>query len=174
MVDFYQPKMHLFSTVNIMEMSQQNYGRLFKTDTLEVDFDIKPNVENLKLLFTTTGHGGWDTSDEFVPRLNQVFVDGKEVFKVVPWRTDCATYRLANPASGNFDNGMSSSDYSRSNWCPSTMTVPYIIPLKNINPGKHSLQIVIHQGDDTQNSFSHWNVSGVLIGDMNPKDSPLK
>ena len=154
----------LFSTVNTMEMEGQNYGKLFNNDTLKVDFEIPKGLEETELLYTTTGHGGWGGGDEFNPKLNQIFIDGKEYFRIVPWRTDCATYRLYNPASGNFENGLSSSDLSRSNWCPATLTPPFIIPLKDLKPGKHQLEVVIDQGKDEGTSFSHWNISGVLCG----------
>lgn len=154
----------LFSTVNTMEMSGQNYGRLFKTDTLKIEFAIEQNIKDLQLLYTSTGHGGWENGDEFNPKLNQIFIDGKEVFSIVPWRTDCATYRLSNPASGNFANGLSSSDLSRSNWCPATLTPPSVIPLNGITEGNHTMEIVIDQGEDEGSSFSHWGVTGVLIG----------
>lgn len=156
----------LFSTVNILEMSGQNYGRLFKNDTLEMDFTIPENIENLQLLFTSTGHGGWGGGDEFNPRLNQVFIDDSLMFSHVPWRTDCATYRMSNPASGNFGNGLSSSDLSRSNWCPSTLTPPWFIPLAGLEHGEHTIQVVIDQGEDEGSSFNHWGVSGVLTGNI--------
>ena len=156
----------LFSTVNIMEMSGQRYGRLFNNDTLEVNFRIKDEIQNLRLLFTTTGHGGWGGGDEFNPKLNQIYIDGKLVFEIVPWRTDCATYRLYNPASGNFGNGLSSSDLSRSNWCPATLTPPFIVPVENLGKGHHKLKLVIDQGEDEGSSFSHWYVSGVLVGEQ--------
>ncbi|MEL1240759.1 PNGase F N-terminal domain-containing protein [Flavobacterium sp. DGU99] len=156
----------LFSTVNTMEMSGQNYGGLFANDTLKVNFEIKDEVQNLELLYTTTGHGGWDNGDEFVPRMNKVYVDGQEVFKIVPWRTDCGTYRLSNPASGNFADGLSSSDLSRSNWCPGTLTPPYSIPLSNLKKGNHSIEVVIDQGPNEGQSTNHWNVSGVLVGKL--------
>lgn len=156
----------LFSTVNIMEMSEQNYGRLFKTDTLKVDFEIPKNIENPQLIYTSTGHGGWGGGDEFNQKLNQIFVDGKLLYDVIPWRTDCATYRMFNPASGNFGNGMSSSDLSRSNWCPGTITNPYFIDLSKLKTGYHTMEIVIDQGEDEGGSFSHWGVTGVIVGEM--------
>ncbi|MBQ2499276.1 MAG: DUF4412 domain-containing protein, partial [Bacteroidales bacterium] len=45
----------LFNTCNVMEMSGQNYGRLFQTDSLTVEFDIPEYVENLRLRYITTG-----------------------------------------------------------------------------------------------------------------------
>ncbi|PCI02030.1 MAG: peptide-N-glycosidase [Flavobacteriaceae bacterium] len=156
----------LFSTVNRMEASGQNYGRLFKNDTLKIHFEIKENINDLQLIYTTTGHGGWDDGDEYMPRMNRVLVDGKQVFAIVPWRSDCATYRLSNPASGNFGNGLSSSDYSRSNWCPGTLTTPYYIPLHQLKKGKHTMEIIVEQGNDGGTSFSHWGVTGVLTGSI--------
>jgi hypothetical protein len=154
----------LFNTVNILEMAGQEYPRLFKTDTLKVKFEVPENLENLQLLFTSTGHGGWGGGDEFNPKLNELFLDGNPLFRVIPWRTDCAKYRLYNPASGNFSNGMSSSDFSRSNWCPATSTPPYIIHLNNLTPGAHTLEIAIDQGEDEGSSFNAWGVSGILTG----------
>ncbi|PKQ64202.1 hypothetical protein BZG02_05090 [Labilibaculum filiforme] len=154
----------LFYTLNIMEASGQNYGRMFKNDTLSMEFSINEDVDNLNLLYTSTGHGGWGNGDEFVPKLNQVFIDDQLVFKHVPWRSDCASYRMSNPASGNFDNGLSSSDLSRSNWCPASLTNPYFIPLNNLKAGKHLIKVVIDQGDDEGTSFNHWSVSGILVG----------
>ncbi len=155
----------LFSTVNIMEMSGQNYGKLFGNDTLEMNFDLPENIENLEMLFTTTGHGGWGGGDEFNTKLNQIFIDGELVFSHIPWRTDCGTYRMSNPASGNFENGLSSSDLSRSNWCPATLTPPYFINLSELKPGKHKVEVVIDQGEKEGSSFSSWCVSGVLVGE---------
>ena len=156
----------LFSTVNTLEMSGQNYGRLFGNDTLKVSFEVNDDLEHIRLLYTSTGHGGWGGGDEFNPKLNQIFLDGEPLYQVVPWRTDCATYRLSNPASGNFGNGLSSSDLSRSNWCPATLTPPFVIPLDILEQGQHTIEVVIDQGENEGSSFSHWGITGVLVGDI--------
>lgn len=156
----------IFNTANVMEMAGQEYSTLFENPNgFTVEFTLKEDYNNAKLRFTTTGHGGWENGDEFVPKENSIFLDGQEVFNVIPWRQDCGSYRAYNPASGNFDNGLSSSDYSRSNWCPGTITNPYFIDLGNLKAGKHSIQVKIPQGKPEGNSFSYWNVSGVLLGE---------
>jgi hypothetical protein len=156
----------LFCTNNIMEMAGQEYGTMFNTDKgLEVSFKLDQPLKNCKLRYITTGHGGWENGDEFVPKKNSIFIDGKETFSFTPWRQDCGSYRLSNPASGNFPNGLSSSDYSRSNWCPGTVTNPVFIDLGNLEAGNHTIQIKIPQGLPEGTSFSAWNVSGVLIGE---------
>ena len=154
----------LFNTCNVMEMSGQNYGRLFQTDSLKVEFDIPEDVDNLRLRYITTGHGGWDGGDEFNPKENTIIIDGEMVFKYTPWRCDCATYREFNPVSGNFWNGVSSSDLSRSGWCPGTATNPVYFDLSGLKPGHHTITVAIPQGADEGGSFSHWMVSGVLLG----------
>jgi len=157
--------MPVFNSTNLMEMGGQEYGTMFDKDSLTVTVEVPQGVKNLKLRYLTTGHGGWGGGDEFVPKLNEIFADGKRVYHFIPWREDCATYRLLNPASGNFGNGLSSSDLSRSNWCPGTITLPVEIPLPDLTPGKHTFQVAIPLGKPEGGSFSAWNVSGVLIGD---------
>jgi len=156
----------LFCTNNIMEMAGQEYGTMFNNDKgLEVTFTLEKPLRNCRLRYITTGHGGWENGDEFVPKKNTIALDGKEAFSFRPWRQDCGSYRLSNPASGNFPNGLSSSDYSRANWCPGTVTNPMFIDLGDLEAGTHSVQVKIPQGLPEGTSFSSWNVSGVLIGE---------
>lgn len=156
----------LFCTNNIMEMAGQEYGTMFSSDKgLEVTFKLYKPMKNCKLRYITTGHGGWENGDEFVPKKNTIFLNGKETFSFTPWRQDCGSYRLSNPASGNFPNGLSSSDYSRANWCPGTVTNPIFIDLGDLEAGNHNIQIKIPQGLPEGRSFSSWNISGVLIGE---------
>lgn len=154
----------IFNTVNIMEMSGQNYGTMFHNDSLKVTVNIPEGLENLKLKYTGTGHGGWGNGDEFNQKKNKIFIDDSLVYSFIPWRDDCGTYRLSNPSSGNFSNGLSSSDLSRSNWCPGTVTVPEDITLDNLIPGKHTFKVAIPIGEREGGSFSSWNVSGTLVG----------
>ena len=154
-----------FSTVNVLEMAGQGYGTLFGNDSLKVEVNVPKGVKNVTLRYISTGHGGWDGGDEFNKKLNQVFVDGKLQYSYYPWRTDCGTFRKYNPASGNFWNGTSSSDYSRSGWCPGTSSQAVYIPLPDLTEGKHLITIAIPMGKPDGGSFSSWNISGVLIGE---------
>ncbi|UOU98564.1 GLPGLI family protein [Chryseobacterium daecheongense] len=155
----------LFNTVNIMEMAGQDYATMFNNDKgLLVEFTLKKDLKNAQLRYITTGHGGWENGDEFVPKTNSIYLDGQMKFSFVPWRTDCGSYRLYNPASGNFQDGLSSSDLSRSNWCPGTITNPEFISLGDLKAGKHTIQVKIPQGAPEGSSFSAWNISGVLLG----------
>ncbi len=160
----------LFNTVNVMEMSGQEYGTMFDQDSLRVSFNIPKGVKNIHLQYISTGHGGWEGGDEFNQKNNQIILDGKVIYSYVPWRSDCATFRKYNPASGNFWNGISSSDLSRSGWCPGTLTNPIFIPIANIEPGNHTMKIAIPLGKREGNSFSAWCISGVLIGELNSQE----
>jgi len=155
----------LFNTTNIMEMAGQDYATMFNNDKgLFVEFNLEKDLKNAQLRYITTGHGGWENGDEFIPKANSIYLDGKIAFSFTPWRTECGSYRLFNPASGNFADGLSSSDLSRSNWCPGTVTNPNFISLGDLKAGKHTIQVKIPQGEPEGTSFSAWNISGVLLG----------
>jgi GLPGLI family protein len=156
----------LFNTLNVMESAGQNYGTMFNTEKgLEVQFSLDTDLKNARLRYITTGHGGWENGDEFVPKSNTIELNNVQLFSFTPWRQDCGSYRLFNPASGNFPNGLSSSDYSRANWCPGATTNPIYIDLGNLKAGNYTLKVKIPQGENEGNSFSSWNVSGVLLGE---------
>lgn len=157
--------MPLFNTLNVKEMSGQEYGTMFENDSLKVDFEVPSGVKIIQIRYITTGHGGWGGGDEFNQKMNTVLLDGNVLFQFTPWRSDCATFRKYNPASGNFWNGVTSSDYSRSGWCPGTATNPYFYPISDLQPGKHQIKVAIPLGKSEGGSFSAWNVSGVLIGE---------
>lgn len=154
----------LFNTCNVLEMAGQNYGKLFGTDSLTVSFNIPQSAVSARLRYISTGHGGWGEGDEFVPKQNTILIDGKVAFTHTPWRQDCGCYRDLNPVSGNFWNGLSSSDFSRSGWCPGTATQPIYFDMTPWADGKeHTLTVAIPQSKPEEGMFSHWAVSGALI-----------
>lgn len=155
--------MPLFNTVNYLEQAGQPYPIFMLNDSLQTEFTLDHPVENAMLCYTTTGHGGWGGGDEFNKKTNTIILDGREVITFIPWRDDCGTYRNNNPCSGNFTNGLSSSDLSRSNWCPGTVTNPEYIYLGNLAAGKHKLTVKIPQGKPAGSSNSYWCISGTLL-----------
>ena len=155
--------MPLFNTVNYLEQAGQPYPIFMLNDSLTVDFKLDEPVKDAVLYYITTGHGGWGNGDEFNQKPNTIYLDGKKVISFVPWRDDCGTYRNWNPCSGNFSNGLSSSDLSRSNWCPATVTNPDYIYLGDLDAGEHSITVKIPQGAPEGGSNSYWCISGTLL-----------
>lgn len=153
----------LFNTVNYLEQAGQPYPVFMLDDKLNAKFTATEKMENVMLYYMTTGHGGWGNGDEFNQKINTIYLDGKKVSSFIPWRDDCATYRNNNPCSGNASNGETSSDYSRSNWCPGTVTNPEYIYLGDIEPGEHTITVEIPQGAPEGGSNSYWCLSGSLI-----------
>lgn len=153
----------LFNTVNYLEQAGQPYPIFMRDDSLTVKFTLKEAAPNARLYYLTTGHGGWGGGDEFNQKPNTLYLDGKQVISFVPWRDDCGTYRNWNPCSGNFSNGLSSSDLSRSNWCPGTVTNPEYIYLGDLEAGEHCITVKIPQGAPEGGSNSYWCISGTLI-----------
>ena len=150
-----------------MEMAGQAYpDNLFRNDSLSVNFKVDKDIKNAYIRYISTGHGGWGGGDEFNPKLNEIFLDNNRIIAYTPWREDCGSYRILNPASGNFANGLSSSDLSRSGWCPGTVSYPVYVPVGDLKAGEHLLKVAIPVGDPSGNSFSYWCISGVLVGDF--------
>ncbi|MHC5201835.1 GLPGLI family protein [Myroides sp. LJL119] len=155
----------LFNTTNVLEMAGQAYPTMFADpEGLQVEFELDKDLENAQLRFTTTGHGGWANGDEFNPKINSIYLNNVNLINYFPWRADCASYRSYNPVSGNFANGLSSSDLSRSNWCPGTITTPIWIPIGDLKKGKHKITLKIPMGLPEGNSQSFWCTSAVLFG----------
>lgn len=157
----------VFNTTNLMEMAGQEYATMFSSDKgLTASFVVEKPIKNAYLRYIATGHGGWSNGDEFLPKVNTIVLNGAVKHQFIPWRQDCGSYRLFNPASGNFSNGLSSSDYSRSNWCPGMVTNPEFIYIGDLEIGTHTIDILIPQGQKEGGSFSAWNVSGTIFGTL--------
>lgn len=155
--------MPLFNTVNLLEQDGQPYPIFMLNDNLKASFHLDRPVRKAVLYYLTTGHGGWGGGDEFNQKINTISLDGRKVIDFIPWRDDCGTYRNNSPCSGNFSNGLSSSDLSRSNWCPGTVTNPEYIYLGDLEAGDHTITVDIPQGAPEGGSNSYWCLSGTLI-----------
>lgn len=155
----------LFTTVNILEMAGQAYPEgMFRNDSLSVTFKTDTDLKDAYIRYISTGHGGWGGGDEFNPKMNEIFLDNNRLMAYTPWREDCGSYRELNPASGNFANGLSSSDLSRSGWCPGLVSFPVFIHVGDLKAGEHNLKVAIPVGDPAGSSRSYWCISGVLVG----------
>lgn len=176
---------HVEPLMNTVYYEGQTYPDIFARKDVSMDFNIPKGARNVRLKYIVTGHGGHSGGDEFVEKRNILSVDGKEVLSFVPWRTDCASFRRFNPATGvwlqkrlasyigkggyqekEVEEPVASSDFSRSNWCPGSDVVPEEVALTDIQPGEHTLTVSIPEAQEVDgNKLNHWLVSAYLVWD---------
>ena len=173
---------HVEPLMNTVYYIGQSYPDIFARKSVSTDFVLPKNAKNVRLKYIVTGHGGHSGGDEFVEKRNIVSIDGKEVLNFIPWRSDCASFRRFNPATGvwlkerlasyiakdgysekKVEEPLGSSDLSRSNWCPGTVTNPEYIYLGDLEAGEHSITVKIQQGAPEGGSNSYWCISATLI-----------
>lgn len=181
-----QPKTHIEPVLNsVYYMGPQSHPDIFARKDLEFDVEVPKNAKNVRLKYIVTGHGGHSGGDEFRPKENIIYVDGSEVFRFTPWRTDCATFRRYNPSTyvwridreeeyrdpdtkemktRTVNEPLGSSDLSRSNWCPGSDVMPETVKLENIKPGKHTIAISIPTAAPAEgDKLNHWLMSAYLV-----------
>lgn len=181
-----QPKTRITPLLNTLPyMGPMGIPDILARKDLEIPFSIPKGAKNVRLKYTVTGHGGHSGGDEFKPCENIIKVDNNEVYRFLPWRTDCATFRRLNPSTyvwridreeeyrdpetkeikkRTVNEPLGSSDLSRSNWCPGSDVVPENISLKDITPGNHTLTISIPEATPaTGDKLNHWLISAYLI-----------
>lgn len=157
----------------------------FSRKDLEYTFDLPEGYSKARLYYITTGHGGHSGGDEFVQKENRISVNGKELYKDVPWRNDCASFRRFNPHSGvwtkkrtarvgnlktgdtkemEIDEFIASSDYSRSNWCPGSQVLPFVLDIDQFKSKNNTITIQIPEAQEAKNNeLNHWNVSAYIV-----------
>lgn len=160
---------------------------VFARQPVEVPFSLPRHAKRVQLHLITTGHGGHSGGDEFVPREHLVSLiqgtDTTRIAQFTPWRTDCASFRRYNPSTGvwlqerdishisahgakvtRIQEGLASSDLSRSNWCPGSHVEPLRLPLHGIRTRMpYTLQIAIPQAQPSEGDrLNHWLVSAWL------------
>ena len=137
------------------------FNHSFKKGTprQEVTIDVPSAARSAKVEYRVTGHGGGAVdsacigpAEEFCQRWHKIYLDGKEVKKLAPWRKDCAklctetkynsmTYCKENPCGA-----ISSVKASRANWCPGSVTPPEVWTFKELaSAGKHTFGYFIEK-----------------------------
>ena len=175
--------MHVEPLINTVYYIGQKHPDIFARKNVDVPFSIPEGAKNVRLKYITSGHGGHSGGDEFRPQENILRLNGKELYKFTPWRTDCASFRRFNPSTGvwlrkrtvayiaqngraekEIEEPLASSDLSRSNWCPGSNIPPAEIPLTDITGGKHTLTISIPDSKEIEgDKLNHWLVSAYLV-----------
>lgn len=140
------------------------------TGRMQATFTLLPGLDRPRLRILSTGHGS-EMGDEFRPRTHVVRVDGVEVARWRPWREDGARSRLASPwAERRMVDGREvwASDADRSGWIPGALVEPFIIPLDELAPGRHRVEIEVLDIRKSPEGAppDHWRVSMAVVADQ--------
>lgn len=141
---------------------------LMREGPVEAVVDVPDGTERVLLNYLVSGHctDGTD-ADEFVSKDNVIYVDGVAVYRFRPWRDDCRSFRAANPYTRRWSNGVWSSDYSRSGWCPGDAVAPVTLDLTDhLTPGRHTVGFAVEnvRPRDENEDFGYWRVSSHAFG----------
>jgi len=113
------------------------------TATVEIPQGLAlPRMRIVSTGHATDGAGG----DEFVSRTHVLRIDGRTVAVWRPWSEEGGTLRSANPTSGRRTidgRELWSSDLDRTGWHPGQVVEPFIIPVPELTPGTHTIQLII-------------------------------
>lgn len=159
------PKRHVESLLNTVCYAGQHYPDVFnkvKKEGIDTITVIPENAKNIRLFYTTTGHGGHNGGDEFVKRENIIKLDGQAVDAFKPWIDSCKAFRKFNPSSAVWGN-VASSDLARSNWCPGSDVKPKIYNIDEKTKGEHTFNFAIPKAQVAINDYNNfWLVSAYL------------
>lgn len=179
-----RPKTHVEPLLNTVYYLGQQLPDIFSRKALNVPFTIPKKAKNARIKYIATGHGGHDGGDEFRPQKHILSIDNKTLTSFTPWRTDCASFRRFNPSTGvwlikrdvayitdegkravkQIEEPLGSSDLSRSNWCPGSDVMPYVMDVSSFAAGNHTFTILIPESTPmSENKLNHWLVSAYLV-----------
>lgn len=158
---------------------------------LSATVDIPAGLALPRMRIITTGHAtdGAD-GDEFVSRMHVLRIDGRTVAVWRPWSEQGGTLRDSNPTSGRRTidgRELWSSDLDRTGWHPGMAVEPVIIPVPELTPGKHEVQLIIQnirpkpptkpvtepgkEPDPDAEHHGYWVVSAMVVADEPWPDS---
>ncbi|MGQ0723250.1 MAG: peptide-N-glycosidase F-related protein [Candidatus Eiseniibacteriota bacterium] len=133
----------------------------------EAEVNIPAGTRRVMLHVLSSGHcTDGRGADEFETKEHVVLVDGVEVRRFAPWRTDCARFRDRNPHCRRWFDGSWSSDFDRSGWCPGDVVEPIVVDLTAaLRPGDHRMAFRV-EGVRPKDDAGHgyWRVSASLLG----------
>jgi hypothetical protein len=142
------------------------FGNQTQAELGPLSFTVPDGATSARLEYRTTGHGGAMVPDdpncigpaeEFCERRHAISLDGTVVAELSPWRTDCAalctltSYESASIAVPEYcaenPTGLPASVRApRANWCPGSMTPPFVLEAAELAaPGGHELSVALDE-----------------------------
>ncbi|MCF7885742.1 MAG: discoidin domain-containing protein [Candidatus Marinimicrobia bacterium] len=161
--------------IDTLENSDWANGIYYETDLRRGDVTaeepsrnvtIPQDQDRIELIYYTSGHSTeGDEYDEFHKRDNVIYIDGKEMYRYQPWRTDCENFEKQNPYSGSWSQGgriVYSYEFSRSGWCPGDKVYPVVLDVTDeLTPGEHKIQFAV---ENIGARTGYWRLSSYLSG----------
>ncbi len=138
---------------------------------LRASIEVPAGVAQPRLRVISTGHASDGVGgDEFVSRTHVLRIDGKQIIRWRPWSEVGGTLRHLNPSSGRVEidgRVLWSSDLDRSGWHPGQVVSPLLVPLPELRPGRHriELEILDIRPPDASGARGYWRLSAVLVAD---------
>lgn len=142
-----------------------------ETSLLKRKIRIPEGLDQPRIRIISTGHASdGRAGDEFISRTHILRIDGEEVARFRPWREDGGPLRPLNPTSGRIEvegRSLWSSDLDRAGWHPATRVEPLIVPVPELTPGEHEIELEIldirPMGVD--GGHGYWRLSAIIVAD---------
>jgi hypothetical protein len=144
---------------------------------LETRVEIPTGLDRPRLRIITTGHAtqGTMAENEFISCTHILRIDGEEIARWRPWSEGGGPLRPLNPTAGwNRIDGrvLRSSDYDRTGWHPGLVVEPLMIPVPELTPGRHTIELTILDikekeplSEDGKRHHGYWYVSMAVVAD---------
>jgi hypothetical protein len=141
-----------------------------------IPVDVPAGLDGPRLRLLSTGHAtDGEGGNEFVTSTHVLRVDGREVARWRPWTEGGGAVRDLNPWAGRQTiegRELRSSDFDRSGWTPGLVVEPLMIPVPELTPGRHIVELEIlgirprsPLTVDGKRHHGYWVESAVLVAD---------
>lgn len=139
---------------SVLAVQPLAYGSFTEAAPDGTSFEVPEGTASARIDYVTTGHGAGSQfgcrgpAEEFCQRTHALSIDGAEVVRFSPWRSDCDSLCTLE----HFESELLSIDYCRenpcgapesvraprANWCPGSRTLPYTVEHSSLlEPGTH-------------------------------------
>lgn len=138
---------------------------------LKGEVRVLKGIEQPRMFITSTGHAtDGSGGDEFITRTHILRVDGVELARWRPWAENGGESRTSSPTSDRevIDGRVRwSSDFDRSGWHPGTVVEPLRLPVPELTPGTHTVEIEIVgiRPKDAKTHHGYWRTSAIVVAD---------
>lgn len=162
-----------------------HYARLLFADshvtsasnTLRKTLTIPDGLDMPRLRVLTSGHATDGTAEnEFVSCTHVLRIDGRIIARWRPWSERGGELRELNPTAGRWKvdgREIRSSDLDRSGWHPGLAVEPMIIPMPELTPGRHRIELTVlgirpKEPPDPETGaepHGYWVISAFVVAD---------